>query len=189
MVFIQSIHENDKGEDFLILLQDGSKTSLVINKFDEPILVRMDDLDEFVQSFFVKEELIDWVCSHLTEFQQHPEILKLLLKKISVPKNIEHYTYHDGTTKTELFGGKHCIEVWQDDFGSLVKIKDKRNRILAKVSIYEEKILTSAVRNQNDKTKFILLYPRRKDRIEMDADDIQHWRDSHEDRNKNKLKK
>lgn len=187
MVFVNSVHDHKKEEDFSILLSEDSPV-LLINKFSEPILVPLEELDTFVQGFFIKNELIDWVCNHLVEFQEHPDILNALLTKISFPKNMKNYVLNDGTAKTELLGEKHCIEVWQDDFGSLVKIKDKKNRVLAKMSIYDKKILTSTNRNPNDKTEFVMLYPKTKDKLEFSSDDIQHWRDNYENK-KRKPKK
>lgn len=181
MVFINSLDEYKNVGDYSILLSEDNPV-LIINKFVEPVLVKLDELDLFVRGFFIKEELIDWICNNLEEFRHRPDILKVLLTKISVPTNIDSYTLNDGITKTELLGAKHKIEVWQDDFGSLVKIKDKRNRVLAKASIYDKKIITTTVRNENDKTQFVILYPKSKDKLEVSTDQIQHWRDNDENK-------
>lgn len=179
MVFVNSIKEYKQAGDYSILLSKDSPV-LIINKFKEPILVKLYELDTFIQGFFIREELIEWVCQNLQAFQEKPDILKTLLTKISQPNNIQTYTKNDGTSKTEILGTKHRIEVWQDDFGSLVKVKDKRNRILAKASIYDKKIITTTVRSENDDTQFVILYPKSKDKLEVSIDQIQHWRDKHE---------
>lgn len=174
MVFINHIDEYKNAGDYSILLSQDHPV-LVINKFPEPILVRLDDLDSFIQGFFIKRELIDWICDNIEEFKCQPDILKLLLSKISVPTNVESYTLNDGKSRTELSGAKHKIEIWQDDFGSAIKVKDKKNRVLVKVSIYDKKIIATTVRNKDDKTQFIVLYPKTKDKLEFSIDQVQEW--------------
>lgn len=185
MVFINSIDENIKEENFLILVSEDT-FFLVVNKYDEPVVVNINDLDTFVQKFLIKEELIDWLCSHMEELLKYPELLKDILTKISIPKDIIRYVYFDKTARTELKGGKHKIEIWQDEFGSCIKVSDKRNRTLVKVSLYDTKILTTTVRNDNDKTKFVVLYPKTKEKIQVSTDDIHHWRGRYGKAKKNK---
>lgn len=186
MVFINHIDEYKNAGDYSILLSEQHPI-LVINKFSEPVLVRLDDLDLFIQGFFIKKELIDWVCNNIEEFKNRPDILNLLLSKISVPANIERFTLNDGKSKTELLGAKHRIEIWQDDFGSLVKIKDKKNRVLVKASVYDKKIIaTTVVRNENDETQFVILYPNKRHKLEFSIDQILQWGDKYaKKKNKN----
>ena len=181
MVFINSINEYKNTGDYSILISEDNPI-LIINKFSEPILVKLDELDTFIQGFFIKKELIDWVCNNLEEFKQRTDILNLLLTKISIPINMESYTLNDGRSKTKLLGPRHKIEICQDDFGSLVTIKDKRNRVLVKTSIYDKKVITTTVRNDKDETQFVILYPKLKDKFEISTDQIQQWRDKNEDK-------
>lgn len=178
MVFINNINEYKNAGDYSILLSEEHPV-LVINKFSEPVLVRLDELDLFIQGFFIRKELIDWICNNLEEFEHQRDILNLLLLKISIPANIESYTLNDGKSKTELTGTKHKIEIWQDDFGSLVKIKDKRNRVLVKASICDKKIITTTVRNKDDDTQFVILYPKTKNKLEVSVEQIQQWGDKY----------
>lgn len=185
MVFINHIDEYKNAGDYSILLSEQHPI-LVINKFSEPVLVRLDDLDLFIQGFFIRKELIDWVCNNIEEFKNRPDILNLLLSKISVPANIERFTLNDGKSKTELLGAKHRIEIWQDDFGSLVKIKDKKNRVLVKASVYDKKIIATTVRNEDDETQFVILYPNKRHKLEFSIDQILQWGDKYaKKKNKN----
>ena len=62
---------------------------------------------------------------------------------------------------------KHKIEIWQDDFGSSVKIKDKRNRVLVKASIYDKKLLLLLCSNKDDETQFVIHYiPKQETKLE-----------------------
>ena len=51
MVFINHIDEYKNAGDYSILIS-AEHPALVINKYSEPILVKLDELDLFIQGFY-----------------------------------------------------------------------------------------------------------------------------------------
>jgi hypothetical protein len=59
---------------------------------------------------------------------------------------------------------------------------------LVKASIYDKKIITTTVRNKDDETQFVILYPKTKNKLEVSTDQIQQWGDKHENKKNNTQK-
>lgn len=158
MVYIDSLDKYKKIKDFAILIND-KEVKFVIKKFKQPILIKLNELSKFMKEFLIKDEVINWVIDNISYLNKKPEILRLLIQEIS-KTDVISYGLSDGSTKYEINGPKHKIDIYQDEIGSLIQIKDKKNRLITRISLGDKKIITTTVRGENDNTELVILYPK-----------------------------
>lgn len=179
MIYIKTLEEISEVKNFAILMYNGVK-KIVIKKYEEPIVVDIDTLDSFMLNFNIKEELILWICSNIDELKEDMETFKELLIKLCNLNDTKIYSLFDGSGKYEIKSPKHNIEVLYDQFGSEVQIKDKKNRMLTKASVYDKKSIATTFRHDNDMTDIVVLYPKTKEKKIYNLHDLKKDGESNE---------
>ncbi|QUH22140.1 hypothetical protein [Alkaliphilus sp. B6464] len=158
MVYIENLDNYDLINDYAIFVKD-TEIKFVIKKFSQPVIIPIEELSTFMTTFLIKEEVVNWISRNIVELNKHQNILNKLLIQIST-SDIVCYGLCDGSYKYEIEGKKHKIDIYQDDIGSLIQIKDKKNRLITRISLSDKKVITATLRNEDDDTELVMLNPR-----------------------------